>query len=347
MKTITMHSLQAILPMMLLSGILLSAEPENRNNAVPPGTKGVPGRPGSPDTKGPPPKILATTPPDMTNVVYGSDKKFNVIDLWKAKSDKPTPLVIFIHGGGGVEGRDKNSILTQFPLDQLLQAGISCASIDYRKEVNGKIYFPNSFHDSARAVQFLRSKAREFNLDPARFACCARGAGGAGLSLLIAFHRDLADPRSDDPVARESTRLTCVAVEKAVVSFDPRWIKENLAGKAWRGPNLAAIFGMKHAAEAELLNPPTEKARLMEENAPINYLTADAPPVFLSYPGESLSLKTSADIRMIDFGLILKQKMDALKVECQVEAGWPAKPEYTGPDKSDLEFLLRQFGIKQ
>ena len=85
----------------------------------------------------------------------------------------------------------------------------------------------------------------------------------------------------------------------------------------------------------------------MEENAPINYLTAKAPPVFLSYPGESLSLKTSADIRMIDFGLILKEKMDALKVECQIAAGWPAKPECTGPDKSDVEFLLRHFGMKQ
>jgi len=87
--------------------------------------------------------------------------------IWKAKSDKPTPLVIFIHGGGDVEGRDNNSILTQFPLDQLLQARISCASIDYRKQVNGKFLPPHPFLDSARAVQFLRFKAKEFNLDPA------------------------------------------------------------------------------------------------------------------------------------------------------------------------------------
>ena len=47
----------------------------------------------------------------------------------------------------------------------------------------------------------------------------------------------------------------------------------------------------------------------------------------------------------IDFGLILKKEMDALKVECQIAAGWPAKPECTGPDKSELEFLLRHFGM--
>src|SRR5258707_1315134 len=104
----------------LLGTALLAAQEESPN-----AEKAVP--------NGPPKKPASTTLPDMTNVVYGSDKKVNVLDLWKAKSDQPTPLVIFIHGGGGIEGRDKDSILTQFPLDELLQAGISCASIDYRK----------------------------------------------------------------------------------------------------------------------------------------------------------------------------------------------------------------------
>src|SRR3954468_21003481 len=80
----------------------------------------------------PPKKPASATPADMTNVAYGSDKKFNVIDLWKAKSEKPTPLVIFIHGGG-FGGGSKEQILTQFPLDEFLKAGVSCASIDYRR----------------------------------------------------------------------------------------------------------------------------------------------------------------------------------------------------------------------
>ena len=66
----------------------------------------------------------------------------------------------------------------------------------------------------------------------------------------------------------------------------------------------------------------------MEDCSPINHLTAEAPPVFLYYPGQSLKPRKdqSDDIRIINFGLLLKKKMDALKVECQIAAGWPQNP---------------------
>lgn len=35
--------------------------------------------------------------PDLANVKYGPHQR-NVLDLWKAKADSPTPLVVFIHG---------------------------------------------------------------------------------------------------------------------------------------------------------------------------------------------------------------------------------------------------------
>ena len=87
----------------------------------------------------------------------------------------------------------------------------------------------------------------------------------------------------------------------------------------------------------------------MEDCSPINHLTAEAPPVFLYYRGQSLKPRKdeSDDIHQIGFGLRLKEKMDALNVECEIVAGWPKNPESTGPDKTDLEFILRHFGMKQ
>lgn len=330
----------------LLGTTLLAAQEQN------PDAKKAP-------PKGPPKKVASTTAPDMTNVVYGSDKKFNVIDLWKAKSDKPTPLVIFIHGGG-FGGGDKDKILTQLPLDEFLKAGVSCASIDYRRLQSNpgprQIIYPTLFLDCARAVQFLRTKAKDWNLDPTRFAC-AGGSAGAGMSLWIGFHEDLADPKSDDPVARQSTCLTCVAVFNAQTAYDPRWIKKNLPGRAYQTPNIWQLvginspkFGSPEESFDELFKTISpEKAKLMEDCSPINHLTKEAPPVFLHYLGQPLKPRKneSDDIHQIGFALRLKEKMDALKVECVISAGWPANPETTGPDKTDLEFVLRQFGMKK
>jgi acetyl esterase/lipase len=61
-------------------------------------------------------------------------------------------------------------------------------------------------HDAARALQFVRSKARVWNIDKERIGAAGTSAGACS-SLWLAYHDDLADPQSKDPVARESTRL--------------------------------------------------------------------------------------------------------------------------------------------
>src|SRR5437899_8020126 len=85
-------------------------------------------------------------PPDLANVSYGPHER-NVLDLWKAKSDRPTPLVIFIHGGGFTQG-DKSAV-NPVLLDTSLKEGISVASINYRYSTQAP--YPAPMADSARA----------------------------------------------------------------------------------------------------------------------------------------------------------------------------------------------------
>ena len=63
------------------------------------------------------------------NVSYGPHER-NVLDFWQAKSNDPSPLVIYIHGGG-FRGGSKESLNAQ-TLRQLLDAGISVAALHYR-----------------------------------------------------------------------------------------------------------------------------------------------------------------------------------------------------------------------
>ena len=164
---------------------------------------------------------MADVPPTFASVAYGKHER-QVLDFYQAKSDKPTPLVLFIHGGGWQAG-DKNGVGKVKPY---LDAGISVAAINYRYVKNGvedKIEPPVKapLEDAARALQFIRSKSVDWNIDKKRIGATG-GSAGACSSLWLAFHDDMADPKSSDPIARESTRLYCAAVNGARSRSIPR-----------------------------------------------------------------------------------------------------------------------------
>ncbi len=129
--------------------------------------------------------------PTQANVKYGPAER-NVLDFYQAKSEQPTPLAIYIHGGGFVGG-NKNVAPAQIKMFH--NAGISLAAIHYRFVDGKEVIFPAPQHDGARAVQFLRSKAKEWNIDPKRVACYG-GSAGAGISMWLGLHEDLADPKT-------------------------------------------------------------------------------------------------------------------------------------------------------
>ncbi|HTI49587.1 MAG TPA: alpha/beta hydrolase [Planctomycetaceae bacterium] len=249
--------------------------------------------------------------PDVAEFKYGPHAR-HVLDLWKAKSDQPTPLVIFIHGGG-FHGGQKLHFEPEL-LTGCLNAGLSMASINYR--LSPEVRFPDHYMDCARAIQALRLHAAEFNVDPKRFAAVGNSAG-AGTSLWIAFHDDMADPASSDPVLRQSTRLSCVAVIGGQGTYDPRAIKQLVGGRAHEHPALQGFYGLK---DDELDSPKAHA--LYEKAAAVNYLTADDPPVFGWYAEPKGPLppdaKPGQGIHHPNFGLDLKQRMDKLGIECLI-----------------------------
>ena len=270
-----------------------------------------------------------THKPDMANVAYGPHER-NVLDFWKAKSAGPTPLLVHIHGGGFTHG-DKTSISFEL-LELCLRKGISVATINYRYSTQAP--FPAPYMDCVRAIQFLRAHAREWNLNP-KLVAATGGSAGAGMSLWIGFHPDMADPASDDPVKRQSTRLTVVGVTSAQVSYDPHFIVKLIDDATSRHPALTTLVGVK-PEERE-----SEKARkLFEESAPINYLAADSPPIFMYYNIPMKPLPPSnlnEGIHNPRFGLYLKEKMDKLGIECVVHQ----EAEYPEPGKANARMTVQ------
>ncbi|MEO2018278.1 MAG: alpha/beta hydrolase fold domain-containing protein [Fuerstiella sp.] len=274
---------------------------------------------------------IAPTHPD---VKYGPHER-HVMDVWLAKSDTPTPVLVSIHGGGF---RGGNKSVGGGLLQQCLDSGISVVAITYR--FSSQAIAPASFHDSARAVQFIRHHAKEWDIDPTRFAATG-GSAGAGISLWLGFHDDLADPDNEDPILRHSTRLTCMMVSAGQTSYDPRFIRRMFPEfETYKHGALALLFDVDLNRLDKL---PEAKYRLFEEVSPIHHLTKDDVPAMLSY-GETFDQKVTnvnIGIHHARFGKVLKERMDALGIHCDVYAG---KEVLGGRQRvSTIAFLRQQF----
>ena len=255
-------------------------------------------------------------PPTQADVPYGEHPK-QVLDFYRAESKEPTPVVLYIHGGGWRAG-SKNA----FSAKTYLAAGISVVSVEYRfvqeaGDVTPPVKAP--LHDAARALQFVRSKATEWNLDKTRIGATG-GSAGACSSLWLAFHDDLADPKSSDPVARESTRLLCAAVIGAQTSLDPQQIREWMPNGSYgshafypTGPDKKSTSFDTFLKEREKLLP------WIREYSPYALVTADDPPVALFYNGPpEMGKETKDPTHSANYGLPLQEKCKSVGVECEL-----------------------------
>ncbi len=159
------------------------------------------------------------TAPSITheNVAYG-DHTNQIMDVTLADVEGPAPAVIYYHGGGFRNG--SHDEIPARKVKRYLDAGIHHISVEYRFLKHAP--FPAPHEDSVRALQFIRSKADEWGIDKNRIAAYG-GSAGAQLVAYLAWSEDFADPKSDDPIARESTRLTAVAPLSGQSTVDLDW----------------------------------------------------------------------------------------------------------------------------
>lgn len=248
--------------------------------------------------------------PDLADVAYGPHER-NRLDLWQADGEGPRPLVVFIHGGGWVGG-DKSRIARD-TLEALLGAGISVAAINYRYSTQAP--YPAPMSDAARALQFLRLHAADFGIDPSRIGAFG-GSAGACTSMWLAFRDDMADPASDDPLLRQSTRLSCIAPIAGPTTLDPQLSEEWLGAPITLHPASVTFFGVDDVAQ---LDDPAMQS-VIDDASPITHVSADDPPTYMVYSLPDVRLGEDATPGEVAhhprYGIHLKDRMDRLGVEC-------------------------------
>jgi acetyl esterase/lipase len=98
-----------------------------------------------------------------------------LLDLARPKKrlDSALPAFVYMHGGAWESGSKEDGIPA---ICYYAQHGFIAASIGYR--LSGEAQYPAQIEDCKCAVRFLRAKAAEYGIDPARIGAMGASSGG-------------------------------------------------------------------------------------------------------------------------------------------------------------------------
>lgn len=230
------------------------------------------------------------------DILYDS-KVRTQFDVWLPNSNTSTGLVVYVHGGGFTSG-DKDFVYTvqqdgvwDFPSEirYLLQNTIAFATVRYTllsptEETEG---IKKPMADVTRALQYIRYRASDFNIDPSKIILAGNSAG-AGISLWIAFNDDLADPQHSDPVQRESSRVRGVVAREPQSSYniEDRWVNDvfsdyNLTLAEVMTNETGYVFRIYGVSSIDEYESPTIDAYRSDVDM-LSLLSADDPEIWIN-----------------------------------------------------------------
>ena len=133
----------------------------------------------------------------------------------------------------------------------------------------------------------------------------------------------MADPKSSDPIARESTRLWCAATMGAQTSLDPRQLKEWTPNSRYGGHAFGFMdptnLGSRDTQFAEFLAARDQILPWIKEYSPYELVTPDDPPIYLLYSEPpALGQDQKDPTHTANYGVKLQEKLRSVGVECEL-----------------------------
>ena len=263
--------------------------------------------------KAPNGRAMSIAMPTFENVKYGPHLRQGM-DVWlpnhqplTTNHQPPTPLLVFIHGGGWVNGDRMNAGIIQH-LQECRARGVAFATVSYRMLGDGRLEGLNPpvqapLADAVAAIRFIQAHAKEWNIDPTRIGLTG-GSAGACSSLYASLQGD------------------CELGVKAVLAMRPQTSLDPEEMKAWI-PNIsygASAFGYRkfnewlaHRADClewiERFSPVALLRRCTPSKAPVFLYGA----ITLPKPGQLPKDPTHAGMFCVKF----KEACDAKGVSCR------------------------------
>jgi acetyl esterase/lipase len=196
---------------------------------------------------------------NQTDVVYAEHDGTKLVgDLYLPKGRSKAPVLVAVHGGGWQIG--SKSFYRYWGLF-FARAGYAVFAIDYRLGKAGT--YPAAAYDVKAAIQFVRAKASEFDLDPNRIGLVGDSAGAHLTSLLAVAGDQFNAAYPDDANAAVATDVKAVVGFYGVYDMQAQWTHD----LTFR-PNDNIVQKFLGAS-------PTQNRRIYFDASPISYATLD------------------------------------------------------------------------
>lgn len=174
-----------------------------------------------PTAKPKPDAVIRLWPGDAPNLVAGGNPETIVNDRYRnvsvpqlfvylPKKDKANGTALIICAGGGY-GHLAMGLHVENVVQLLNDQGIAVFGLKYRTRYGGNNAVEDALADGKRAVRLVRSRAKEWGVDPGRVGVQGYSAGG-NLCLNLAGRFDAGDTHATDPIEHFSSRPDFVAL---------------------------------------------------------------------------------------------------------------------------------------
>ena len=198
-------------------------------------------------------------------------------DVYKPEVSGTTKAVAVFYGGAWISGKKED---VKAACEGLAAQGYTAVAFQYRLAPTHK--YPAMIDDARTGVRWLRSKAKDFNIDPKRIASMGFSAGGH-LSLLLGY----SDVKGVQPYGEFSSKTQVV-----LDFFGPT----DLSNTSDYPKNLDGVFAL-------VLGKARDKAiEEVKAASPINYVNKDSAATFI-YQGLADPLVNPHQSRILEEAL--------------------------------------------
>ncbi len=192
----------------------------------------------------------------LPNVTYHvASGHENKLDLYLPReASDPTPVLMYIHGGGWVGGSKESNVLRILPY---LEMGWAVVNVEYRLGAVARA--PAAVEDGLCALRWVIRSAEQYNLDTSRIVTTGNSAGGH-----LALTTGMIPPSVG--LDRE-----CPGSEELRVAAIINWYGITDVGDLLDGPNMKTYA-------VEWMGSLENRYEIAERVSPMTYVRAGLPP---------------------------------------------------------------------